>query len=55
MNLPICQVGEFLSLNFPVDQIESALPPDQLVKGVGKQPLEIWKGKTDYLLKEVVF
>lgn len=39
-----------LELNFPADQPEPALPPAGLVRAIGKKPLEIWKGRTDYLL-----
>lgn len=39
-----------LTLNFPVDHLSAALTPDNLFEGLGKTPIEIWKGKTDYLL-----
>lgn len=48
--LEVNKKGEFLTLDFPVDHIEPALPPDHLIQSIGKKPLEIWKGKTDYLL-----
>jgi PhzF family phenazine biosynthesis protein len=48
--LEVYKKGEFLTLDFPVDLIEPALPPDHLIKAIGSKPLEIWKGKTDYLL-----
>ena len=49
-NLEVEKNGEYLTLNFPVDTIEPAIPPDHLFKSLGKKPMEIWKGKTDYLL-----
>lgn len=48
--LEVCKNGEFLTLDFPVDHIEPALPPDHLIQAMGRKPLEIWKGKSDYLL-----
>ena len=48
--LEVFKHGEFLTLDFPVDIIEPSLPPDHLFKAIGSKPLEIWKGKTDYLL-----
>jgi len=48
--LEVHKKGEFLTLDFPADHIEPALPPDHLIKAIGNKPLEIWKGKTDYLL-----
>lgn len=48
--LTVTKKGTLLELNFPVDQLEPALPPDGLIAAIGKKPLEIWKGKKDYLL-----
>ena len=48
--LEVTKNNDFLTLNFPVDTIEPTLPPENLFKSLGKKPLEIWKGKTDYLL-----
>src|ERR1035437_3092648 len=48
--LEVFKKGEYLTLDFPVDHIEPALPPDHLFLALGKKPLEIWKGKADYLL-----
>ena len=48
--LEVTRSKERLTLNFPVDIPEPALPPDHLIESLGKKPLEIWKGKTDYLL-----
>ncbi len=48
--LTVSKKGSLLELNFPVDQLEPALPPEGLIGAIGKKPLEIWKGKKDYLL-----
>jgi len=48
--LKVTRTKDWLTLDFPADHIEPALPPDHLFESLGKRPLEIWKGKTDYLL-----
>jgi PhzF family phenazine biosynthesis protein len=48
--LIVTKNDNFLTLNFPVDDIHPSLPPDGLIEAFGKKPKEIWKGKTDYLL-----
>jgi len=48
--LEVYRKGEYLTLDFPSDHLEPAIPPDHLFKSLGRKPLEIWKGKTDYLL-----
>ncbi len=48
--LTVTKKGEMLELNFPADYLEPSLPPEGLIKAIGKKPLEIWKGKKDYLL-----
>jgi len=48
--LEVFKKGDYLTLDFPSDTIEPALPPEYLFKAMGNKPLEIWKGKTDYLL-----
>ena len=48
--LEVTRNKELLTLNFPVDHPEPALPPDHLIEAIGKRPLEIWRGKRDYLL-----
>jgi PhzF family phenazine biosynthesis protein len=39
-----------LILNFPVDIVKKIDSPDDLIKAIGKKPLETFKGKTDYML-----
>jgi PhzF family phenazine biosynthesis protein len=48
--LKVRKEADYLTLNFPADTIKKATPPSGLVKSIGKKPLEVWKGKTDYLL-----
>lgn len=48
--LTVSKKGALLELDFPADQLEPALPPEGLIAAIGKKPLEIWKGKNDYLL-----
>ncbi len=48
--LTVTKKDELLELNFPADHLEPALPPDGLISSIGKKPLEIWKGRKDYLL-----
>ena len=48
--LEVHKKKEYLTLDFPIDHIEPALPPDHLIQALGSKPLEIWKGKTNYLL-----
>ena len=39
-----------LTLDFPKDQIKKVSPPETLLRAFSKRPLEVYKGKTDYLL-----
>jgi PhzF family phenazine biosynthesis protein len=48
--LTVTKKGELLELNFPADHLEPALPPKGLINAIGKKPLEIWKGRSDFLL-----
>ena len=48
--LQVTRDKDLLTLNFPTDILEHTLPPDNLFESIGKRPLEIWRGKTDYLL-----
>jgi PhzF family phenazine biosynthesis protein len=48
--LKVIKEGKYLTLDFPVDKIKKVTPPNGLIKGIGKEPIEIYKGKTDYLL-----
>jgi PhzF family phenazine biosynthesis protein len=48
--LKVKKDGEYLTLDFPAQKIIKAIPPDDLIEAIGKEPIEIYKGKTDYLL-----
>jgi PhzF family phenazine biosynthesis protein len=48
--LIVTKKESLLELNFPADLPEPSLPPEGLIHAIGKKPLEIWKGKKDYLL-----
>jgi PhzF family phenazine biosynthesis protein len=49
-SLKVRREGELLVLDFPAGSPERAAAPPGLVEALGRQPLEIWKGKTDYLI-----
>jgi PhzF family phenazine biosynthesis protein len=38
-----------LVLDFPVGEYKKISPPQELIKGLGKKPVESYKGKTDYM------
>ncbi len=48
--LHVTRRNNWLTLDFPVDTIEPALPPDHLFESLKSRPQEVWRGKTDYLL-----
>ncbi len=39
-----------LQLNFPVDSFSAIEPDEQIITAIGKEPIQAFKGKTDYLL-----
>jgi PhzF family phenazine biosynthesis protein len=39
-----------LTLDFPSDTLERAKAPPKLVESIGREPAEIYRGRTDYLL-----
>jgi PhzF family phenazine biosynthesis protein len=48
--LRVIKNGDWLTLDFPVDEPSRASAPEGLINGMGLQPLEIYKGKADYML-----
>ncbi len=48
--LTVTRKEKLLTLNFPKDDLQPALPPEGLLEALGKKPAEIWKGGSDYLL-----
>ncbi len=49
--LAVRKEKELLYMNFPVDQIEKVDPPVELLNGLNNSPEEVFKGKTDYLVR----
>lgn len=48
--LRVSKNGDLLTLDFPADEFVESSVPEGLLEGMGLQPLEIYKGKTDYML-----
>ena len=42
--------NEYLTLDFPTDNLEETQPSEKLIEALGKNPDKTLKGKTDYLL-----
>ena len=47
--LKVKKEEEYLILDFPVGEIKKTTAPPELIKGLGKKPIETYKGKTDYM------
>ncbi len=47
--LKVRREGELLVLDFPAGRPEPVAAPRALVDALGREPVETWKGKTDYL------
>jgi PhzF family phenazine biosynthesis protein len=48
--LRVSKNGDILTLDFPADELRKCPAPKGLPEGMGLQPLEVYKGKTDYML-----
>jgi len=48
--LKVRRQGEWLVLDFPADRVEPVAVPQRLVEALGREPIETYKGKTDYLV-----
>jgi PhzF family phenazine biosynthesis protein len=48
--LTVKREDDWLTLNFPVDQYQIAVPPPALVESLNTVMTEVYKGKTDYLV-----
>jgi PhzF family phenazine biosynthesis protein len=48
--LKVRREGELLVLDFPADTVEPVAVPQMLVEALGREPIETYKGKTDYLV-----
>ena len=47
--LRVQQEGEYLTLDFPAQKISLVKPPTKVIEGLGKEPIEVYKGNTDYM------
>ena len=47
--LTVRQHNKLLTLDFPADTITKVATPAALKEGLGIEPMETWKGKTDYM------
>jgi PhzF family phenazine biosynthesis protein len=48
--LTVRKDGDLLTLNFPADKLEKTPVPDDLIAGIGLEPIETYKGRDDYML-----
>ena len=48
--LKVKREGELLVLDFPADTVEPVTIPQMLIDALGREPIETYKGMTDYLL-----
>lgn len=48
--LTVTRADGWLTLNFPIDQYQIAVPPPALVESINNNLAEVYKGKTDYLV-----
>ncbi len=49
-HLSVTKNKDLLTLDFPKDEINKVTPPLDILDAFQKKPLEVYKGKTDYLL-----
>lgn len=47
--LSVSKKNDLLTLDFPCDQVRSLNPPPDLVESLGFQPIETYRGKTDWM------
>ena len=48
--LKVKKNGDLYTMNFPSDTFEKVATPQQIIEGLNIQPLEVFKGKTDYMV-----
>lgn len=48
--LKVRREGGLLVLDFPADPVEPVAVPQLLIEALGREPIETYKGKTDYLV-----
>ena len=49
-DLKVMREGDILFLDFPTDKISSCDCPPSLSSGIGLEPIEVYKGLTDYIV-----
>ena len=49
-DLHVSKKDDILTLNFPADRCEKVEPPQLLLDAFSNQPLEVYKGRTDYMM-----
>ena len=49
-DLKVIKRDDVLFLDFPADTFAEVVPPVELINGLRLEPLEVFKGKTDYLV-----
>jgi len=47
--LRVQKSGDLYTMNFPIDELKKVDIPQEIVTGLGTPPLEVFKGKDDYL------
>jgi PhzF family phenazine biosynthesis protein len=47
--LKVKKEDDFLTLDFPADEVKKVSPPEQLLKALEIEPIECYKGKTDFM------
>ncbi len=47
--LTVQKTNDFYTMNFPTDQLEEVAIPNEIIEGLGKTPIALFKGKDDYL------
>jgi PhzF family phenazine biosynthesis protein len=57
--LKVTRDNDYIKLNFPIDSIQKIKPTSSLLSAFNNSPIEVYKGKTDFLLifsseKEIV-
>ena len=48
--LKVRKDNDLYTMNFPTDILEKVVAPAELIEGLGISPLEVFKGKTDYMV-----
>lgn len=47
--LKVKKEGDFLTLDFPADDVKKVSPPERILKALEIEPIECYKGKTDFM------